>query len=47
VPSSTAPTRFSGTGYKDPENKLFYLGPGEGSEVTFELVKLLDPRTTK
>ena len=29
--------------YKDPENKLFYLGPGEGSEVTFELVKLLDP----
>jgi len=29
--------------YKDPENKLFYLGPGEGSEVTFEIVKLLDP----
>jgi hypothetical protein len=29
--------------YKDPENKLFYLGPGEGSEVTFDIVKLLDP----
>jgi hypothetical protein len=29
--------------FKDPANKLFYLGPGEGSEVTFEIVKLLDP----
>jgi len=29
--------------YKDPENKSFYLGPGEGSDVTFEIVKLLDP----
>ncbi len=29
--------------YKDPENKLFYLGPGEGSDFTFEVVKLLDP----
>jgi hypothetical protein len=29
--------------YKDPENRLFYLGPGEGSEVTFDIVKLLDP----
>jgi hypothetical protein len=28
--------------YKDPENKLFYLGPGEGSDFTFEMVKLLD-----
>jgi hypothetical protein len=28
--------------YKDPTNKLFYLGPGEGHEVTLELVKLLD-----
>jgi hypothetical protein len=29
--------------YKDPENKLFYLGPGEGDEVRFEMVKILDP----
>jgi uncharacterized protein YaaR (DUF327 family) len=29
--------------YKDPQNKLFYLGAGEGSDVTFEMVKLLDP----
>ncbi len=29
--------------YIDPANKLFYLGPGEGREFTFELVKLLDP----
>ena len=29
--------------YKDPANKLFYLGPGEASEVSLELVKLLDP----
>ncbi len=29
--------------YKDPENKLFYLGPGDGSDVKFEIVKLLDP----
>jgi hypothetical protein len=29
--------------YKDPENKLFYLGPGEGMEVTLELVKIVDP----
>ena len=29
--------------YKDPANKLFYLGPGEGKEVTLELVKLVDP----
>jgi len=29
--------------FKDPANKLFYLGPGEGSDVTFEIVKLLDP----
>jgi len=29
--------------YKDPANRLFYLGPGEGSEVQLELVKLLDP----
>jgi hypothetical protein len=28
--------------YKDPANKLFYLGPGDGHEVTLELVKLLD-----
>ncbi len=29
--------------WKDPANKLFYLGPGEGSEVTLEMVKILDP----
>lgn len=29
--------------YKDPSNKLFYLGPGEGADVTLESVKLLDP----
>jgi hypothetical protein len=29
--------------YKDPENKLFYLGPGEGKDVTLELVKIVDP----
>ncbi len=29
--------------YKNPDNKLFYLGPGEGSDMTFEMVKLLDP----
>lgn len=29
--------------YKDPENKLFYMGPGEGKEGSLELVKLVDP----
>lgn len=29
--------------WKDPANKLFYLGPGEGADVRFETVKLLDP----
>ncbi len=29
--------------YKDPANKLFYLGPGDGSDVNLEMVKLLDP----
>ncbi len=29
--------------YKDPANKLFYLGPGEGKDVTLEVVRLLDP----
>jgi len=28
--------------YKDPEVKLFYLGPGEGRESAFEMVKILD-----
>jgi hypothetical protein len=31
------------TRWKDPANKLFYLGPGEGAEVRFEMVRLLDP----
>ena len=29
--------------YNDPANRFFYLGPGEGQEVTLELVKILDP----
>ena len=29
--------------YKDPETKLFYLGPGEGRDVILEMVKILDP----
>lgn len=29
--------------YQDPENKLFYLGPGEGHDVTLEMVKIVDP----
>jgi hypothetical protein len=31
--------------YKDPANKLFYLGPGEGLDVTRDLVKIVDPET--
>jgi hypothetical protein len=29
--------------YKDPQNKMFYLGPGEGHDATLEMVKILDP----
>ncbi len=29
--------------YRNPENQLFYLGPGQGAEVRYEIVKLLDP----
>jgi len=29
--------------YKDPENKLFHLGPGEDRDVTLEMVKIVDP----
>ncbi|NWG12512.1 MAG: hypothetical protein HXY20_03150 [Acidobacteria bacterium] len=29
--------------WSDPQNKLFYLGAGEGSDVRYELIKLLDP----
>ena len=29
--------------YQDPANKLFYLGPGEGADLKYDLVKLLDP----
>jgi len=29
--------------WKDPANKLFYIGTGDGNEVQFECVKLLDP----
>src|SRR5262245_46796358 len=29
--------------YKDPANKLFYLGGGEGSDSRLDVVKLLDP----
>jgi len=31
------------TRYKDPDNKLFYLGPGEGRDITLDRVKLIDP----
>lgn len=29
--------------WKDPQNKLFYLGPGEGADVTRDVVRLIDP----
>jgi hypothetical protein len=29
--------------YRNPENKLFYLGPGEGHDVLLEMVKMIDP----
>lgn len=29
--------------YKDSANKLFYLGPGSGADLRYDLVKLLDP----
>jgi hypothetical protein len=29
--------------WKDPQNKLFYLGSGEGRDVMLEMVKLIDP----
>jgi hypothetical protein len=29
--------------YKDSQNKLFYLGAGEGLEVALELVRIIDP----
>ncbi len=29
--------------YKDPANKLFYLGAGEGQDMMDDLVKLVDP----
>jgi hypothetical protein len=29
--------------FRDSENKLFYMGPGEGKDVTLELVKIVDP----
>jgi hypothetical protein len=28
--------------YRNPENKLFYLGPGDGHDVTLEMVKIID-----
>ncbi len=28
--------------YKDPETKKFYLGPGDGNDITLELIKLVD-----
>jgi len=31
------------TRYKDPANRLFHIGPGEGRESVLEMVKLLDP----
>jgi len=29
--------------WKDPQNKLFYLGPGEGADITRDIVRLIDP----
>jgi hypothetical protein len=29
--------------YKDPGTRLFYLGAGEGKDVTLDIVKLVDP----
>ncbi|MDR0310129.1 MAG: hypothetical protein LBJ21_00940 [Acidobacteriota bacterium] len=29
--------------WNDPQNKLFYLGAGEGADVTREVVRLIDP----
>lgn len=29
--------------YKDPANRLFHIGPGEGREFNLERVKLIDP----
>jgi hypothetical protein len=29
--------------YKDPGTRLFYMGAGEGKDVTLEIVKLVDP----
>lgn len=29
--------------WKNPENRLFYLGPGSGTELRYEMVRLLDP----
>jgi len=29
--------------WKDPENKLFYLGAGEGADVTRDVVRLISP----
>ena len=31
------------TRYKDPANRIFYIGPGEGRDFTLERVKLIDP----
>jgi len=31
------------TRWKDPANKLFYLGPGEGRDLQLDQVQLLDP----
>lgn len=29
--------------YRDPQNKLFYIGPGDDHDVMLELVKIIDP----
>jgi len=29
--------------WNDPQNKLFYIGPGDGADVTSDTVKLIDP----
>ena len=29
--------------WKDPQNKLFYLGLGKGADITFDMVQIIDP----
>ena len=33
--------------WKDPENKLFYIGAGEDADVTRDMVRLIDPKNNE